>query len=260
MAKAAAATTAVVVAQPTASAVGAEMSSADQIMLRIIESGSVDALEKFIALRERTEALSAEKDYDLHFSAMQAEFTVVGRSKQGYGYRYCPIEKLQAHYGPTIAKHGFSYRWTELVLENGIKRCTMTISGWGSSRDNSFDIPKLSGTERMNAIQVAGAMSSYGRRYTFISGFGVIIGDEDSDGRVEATSADEEDDELAALLSKAATAKMRPNDIEELRQRYKNVASNPKAKATVLKALHAELDARAVRRGKPTAEPSDVQE
>ena len=33
----------------------------------------------------------------------------------------------------------------------------------------------------MNPVQTAGAMSTYGRRYTFIAGFGVVIEDEDTD-------------------------------------------------------------------------------
>ena len=90
---------------------------------------------------------------------------------------------------PTISKHGFSVSWDEVKTETG-KRCLMTISGHGSFRVNSFDIPMLEATKQMNAVQVAGAMSTYGRRYTFIAGFGVIIADEDTDAVVPEKAVD----------------------------------------------------------------------
>ena len=123
-----------------------------------------------------------------HFSEMQAEFTSAPRDKEGYDYAYAPIETLQKQYNPIISRHGFAYRWREETIETG-KRSTLMISGWGHTEENSFDIPPLEGTNRMNAIQVAGAMSTYGRRYTFIAGFGVIISDEDDDA-VSATATD----------------------------------------------------------------------
>jgi hypothetical protein len=161
----------------------------DELMLQVIKSGNIDALERFIALREREEARQAAKEFDAHFSEMQSEFPAVGRIKQGYGYQYAPVEELQRVYGPIIARHGFSYSWTETALEAG-KRCTMRISGHGSSRENSFDIPKLDTNKQMNPVQAAGAMSTYGRRYTFIAGFGVQISDEDNDGEPEIDPGD----------------------------------------------------------------------
>ena len=160
-----------------------KVSNSDDMMMEVIKLGQVDALERMIALREREEARHAALAFDTHFAAMQAEFRVVGRNKQGFKFKYAPIEALQMEYTPTIAKHGFSYSWDEEQIEGG-KRCRLTISGYGSKRQNTFDVPLLTGTDRMNEIQVAGAMSTYGRRYTFISGFGIIIADEDSDGEV----------------------------------------------------------------------------
>jgi len=153
----------------------------DRLMEKVLDSGNIEILERFIALREKEESRQAKLAFDRHFAEMQSEFVAVKRDKKGYDYKYAPVESLQKAYGPIISKHGFSYRWREESIENG-KRCIMTISGWGCWIENYFDIPMIPGTKQMNAIQVAGAMSTYGRRYTFISGFGVIIEDEDSDG------------------------------------------------------------------------------
>lgn len=156
----------------------------DAMMMRVIEGGNVDALEKFIALREREESRQASLEFDRHFAEMQAEFPAIKRLKNGHNYKYAPIEVLQKTLGPIIAKHGFSYRWEESPLETG-KRVTIIISGHGASRNNSFDVPNIQGTSQNNEIQVGGIMSSYGRRYSLISGFGVIIEDEDPDGMVK---------------------------------------------------------------------------
>ena len=159
----------------------------DMLMMKVIDTGNVEALERFIALREREESRQASLEFDRHFAEMQAEFVPVIKSKEATDsddkkmYAFAPIEVLQKEYGPIIARHGFSYRWKEEAIETG-KKCTLIISGHGSSRENSFDVPMIQGTKRMNPVQVAGAMSTYGRRYSFISGFGVIIEDEDADG------------------------------------------------------------------------------
>lgn len=159
-------------------------SNADALIrLAIDRDADMDKLERLIALRDREEAKEAKRRFDEQFAQMQAEFKAVGRSKQGYDYKYAPIEVLQRAYGPTIAEHGFSYRWREESIEGGGKRCTMTITGHGHSEETSFDVPKIEGTKQMNPVQVAGAMSTYGRRYTFIAGFGVIIDEEDDDAQ-----------------------------------------------------------------------------
>lgn len=150
------------------------------IWLAIQRDADIDKLERLITLKNREEERDAKRRFEENFAAMQNEFTAVSRSKSGYDYDYAPLEKIQEHYNPVIAKYGFSYRWREETIEGG-KRCTIIISGHGHAEENSFDIPKIQGTSRMNAIQVAGAMSTYGRRYTFIAGFGVIIADEDTD-------------------------------------------------------------------------------
>ena len=156
-------------------------SPGDRLIAMAVENGAdVDKLEKLIALKNQEEERAARRAFDVNFTAMQAEFTPVGKSKKGHGYKYAPIETLQKHHNASITAHGFSYRWREEAIKAG-KRCIMRISGWGHSEENSFDIPPLEGTDRMNEVQVVGAMSTYGRRYTFISGFGIIIEDEDDD-------------------------------------------------------------------------------
>ena len=165
-------------------------SAGDSLVRLAIEKGvDVDNLQRLINMRNAEIERQAKLDFQYHFAEMQSEFVPVSREKQGYGYKYAPIELLQKTYGPLIAKHGFSYSWRESSVENmpDWKRCILTISGYGYSQENHFDIPPVERTKQMNAVQAVGAMSTYGRRYSFISGFGIIIDDEDPDGRALAS-------------------------------------------------------------------------
>lgn len=144
----------------------------------------MDKLERLIQLKNEQDARFAKTEYERHFAEMQAEFVPAKRVKQAYESKYAPLEELQKTYGPIIAKHGFSYRHRESAIEDAGKRVVMTISGWGHSEETFFDIPKLVGTKAMNAVQTVAAMSTYGRRYTFISGFGCIVEDEDTDAKL----------------------------------------------------------------------------
>ena len=228
----------------------AETAGVETMIEMALKLDKIDALERLIALREREDSRQATIAFEKHFAELQAEMVAVPRNKAGFGYKYCPIETMQKVCAPLIARHGFSYRWEELVTETGIKRCTIFISGHGHTKTNSFDVPKLIGTDRMNPIQVAGAMSTYGRRYTFIAGFGIVIVDEDDDAVVATTEADEQ---LNELLSKAKALKCKQPELDEIRQRYRNMANNPKGIAAVVKAVTEELDARELRRlVKPT--------
>jgi hypothetical protein len=165
----------------------------DRLLMQAMKTGDVSTLERMIDLRNRDDDRNAKLAFDRHFSEMQAEFTAVERDKTARDgtkdlYAYAPIETLQKALGPIIHRHQFSYRWREETIEGG-KRCTLIVAGWGHSEETTFDIPRLQGTAIMNPIQIAGAMSTYGRRYTFIAGFGVIISDEDDDA-VGATATD----------------------------------------------------------------------
>jgi hypothetical protein len=161
----------------------------DLVAMAIDRDLDIEKLRALIEMRNAQEERENKRAFDEAFARMQSEFETVRRTKKGHDYKYAPLEVLQKAYGPVISRNGFSYRWREEAIEGGGKRTIMRISGYGHSEENYFDAPKLEGTRQMNSVQVAGAMSTYGRRYTFLSGFGVIVEDEDTDGR--PLSADE---------------------------------------------------------------------
>lgn len=145
----------------------------------------MDVLERMIALKNDEETRQAKKDFDLHFAEMQKDFKPVKRNKEAKNngkvmYTYAPIEALQSTNGEAIARHGFSYSWKEGEMEKG-RRYTLVISGWGYSKETTFDIPTMTGTSMMNPAQAAASMSTYGRRNSLMLGFGMVVEDEDDD-------------------------------------------------------------------------------
>lgn len=161
----------------------------DLIQIAVNQPNGLDVIKELTALKNEQEDRFAKQQFGLHFSEMQSEFKPVKRLKQGNKAKYAPLEDLQKTFGPIISKHGFSYRWNEEAKPEGYLLCTLIISGWGHEVSNSKLLPPYvpdkggqSGKSIMNSLQAEGVRSSYGRRYTFISGFGLIMEDEDSDG------------------------------------------------------------------------------
>ena len=169
--------------------VAVEESKEDKLLAMVLEKGNIEVLERFIALREREQERQAHLAFDEHFALLQADLQPVVKSKIAKNgdkkmYAYAPLDALQTACNPVIFKHGFSYTWREEALEEKAKRTILIISGWGWSRETSFDSPLITGTNVQNAIQVAGAQSTYGRRYTFVAGFGIVLEGEDSDAAI----------------------------------------------------------------------------
>jgi hypothetical protein len=197
-------------------------SSGDSLVRLAIEKGiDVDNLQRLIDMRNAEIERQAKLDFQFHFAEMQKAFIPVTRAKQGYNYKYAPIELLQNTLGPIIADHGFSYSWREESIADGGKRCILSISGYGYTQENYFDIPKLEKTKEMNSVQVVGAMSTYGRRYSFIAGFGVVIDDEDPDGR-----AIPEDQEEMQSVKNAKGGYSKPVDPGEPAKRGDGIAGD----------------------------------
>lgn len=158
-----------------------EISTSERLFEKVLEAGNIDVLERFIALKEKEELRQARIAFDHNFSAMQKEFVPAKKDKKAYDSWYAPIENLQRQFNPIITKYGFSYSWKEEALPENVKRIIIMISGWGYTKEAYFDCPVLPGTKQMNPVQVEGARTTYGKRYTFMSGFGITTEDEDTD-------------------------------------------------------------------------------
>lgn len=161
----------------------------DNLIAQAVEKNlDVDKLERLIEMRNKELSRQAKLDYDEHFAAMQLEYVPVGKGKSAMDregkktlYKYCPLEDILAVYQPIISKHGFSYRWSEETISPTEKRMWCIVAGFGHEERSYVDIPIQPGTAFTNAVQQRGSATTYGKRYSFIDAFGVIIGGEDDD-------------------------------------------------------------------------------
>jgi len=177
-------------AQPTLPATQERQSySGDLVAMAIDRNLDTEKLQALIQMRNAQEERENKRAFDEAFVRMKADFSPVERVKQGDKAKYAPIEAMQIQFDPIIHRHGFVYWWDEAAQENGGILITLTISGHGHAKTNSKYLPPYepqkgssSGKTIMNELQAEGVRSSYGRRYTFIAGFGVTVRDEDPDG------------------------------------------------------------------------------
>lgn len=152
----------------------------------------LEIIERLTALKNAEEDRQAKKDYYLYFSKMQSEFKPVvknhGGSKTNSGdvaFMYAPIENYQSTNGEIIAKYKFSSKWTEEPLENGVLRVRIHISGWGYTDSSTFtDVPKIPTNSLTTEAQARGAQKGYGRRITYVDGFGMTSIGEDVDAHL----------------------------------------------------------------------------
>ncbi len=168
----------------------------DGLLAMAIEKGisDPDILAKLIALRNDELARQSKAVFDEKFAAMQAEFVPVGKASKAVDangrtlYSYCPIEVILAMAAPIIARHGFSYRWSEEALENKEKRIWCIIAGFGHEEKAYVDIPFMEPSSRAtNAVQMRGSATTYGKRYSFLNATGIIVGGEDNDALSNST-------------------------------------------------------------------------
>jgi len=191
----------------------------DKMLALILEKNNIEVFREYIALRNAEEDRRARIAFEEHFSKMRAELPGVAKKKDNGATKskYAPVEDIQRACDPVIHAHGFSYSWREEAIPEG-KRVWMDISGYGHTRSNFFDCPKISGNNAQNPIQVAGAMSTYGRRYTFISGFGIIVEGEDSDGQIsdDIPTLRLAMDKMLSMKSKDGASFLVPNNAADI--------------------------------------------
>lgn len=170
----------------------------DRLMMRALELGNVEVLERIIALKNSEEdrkiaeeQRQAKLKFDKDFAKMQKEFGPVKRTRENkqYNSKYAELSDLQNQYAPIISRHGFAYDWDEEYPEDGSIICTFLLSKHGYTKRTPVKIPpytpdtgNTSGKSIMTPMQAVGTQLSYGHRYSMKAGLGVTETNEDTDG------------------------------------------------------------------------------
>ncbi|HSH45085.1 MAG TPA: ERF family protein [Longimicrobiales bacterium] len=202
------------VARVEDSAVAADPSPAgsdlNSLMRVALEQGSVDALERLVALQERVAERQAEAAMAEALMAFQAACPPVIQSAKADRYTYAPLNEVVRTIRPHLAEHGLSYTHDSRVVESEIEVTCTLRHVHGATRTATFRGP-ADGSGKKNPLQAVGSARSYGRRYTLMDVLGLVTEDDD-DGRAAgaapAVTADQAD-ELDSLADEVGADKAR---------------------------------------------------
>ena len=237
--------TAVEAVQPT--------SAEDRLLEKVLDSGNIEVLERFLALRASEAERQARINFQRDFALMQQDLPPILKRKDNEGTKskYAPMEDVQNGWNPTIKKWGFAYSWRTEPVEgkDGWTRTYLDIRKYGHTQTNFIDLPPLppvvsrEGNQVQNALQVVGGQASYGRRYSMIPGFGGVVEGEDSDGQIpddpdllemdlqEWIKSGKIAPEACALITRALqTVDAEGNPIERNTERLKGLWKKARAK------------------------------
>lgn len=181
----------------------------------------IELLRELIAMKNAERERIAKEQFDAHFSTMRQELQPVVKTKLNGGTKsvYAPLEDMQAMCDPVIFKHGFSYSWREEAIENGGKRIIMDVNGYGYTKSVAWDAPSYDGNRATNPLQSAGVQSTYGQRYTYKGGFGIVTKGEDTDG--ETIDIDDELQKVLDNIESASTLETLMNFYKGTYEKYK---------------------------------------
>lgn len=155
----------------------------------------VQLLRELIAMQNEERKRKSKEAFDFHFAELRKALKPVVKNKfnAGTNSKYAELEHMQRHCDPVIFEHGFTYSWNEMEGDNGRKTVIMHIYGYGHTEDVLWTAPAYEGNRAINPLQSAGIQSAYGQRYTYKSGFGIVLKGEDTDGQfvdIEAMRSD----------------------------------------------------------------------
>lgn len=203
------------------------------LQLAIEKDMDLDKLQKLIEMRNAEITRVSKTEYDKHFAEMQRDYVPVMKDKtalDGAGkkmYAYCPLETILQVYQPIITRHGFSYRWNEEGLQNSMKRIWCIVAGYGHEERSYVDIPIIEGNRMTNSVQQRGSATSYGKRYSFINAFGVVIAGEDDDAQGGQPPKQRPPEEPSKDPKQAAEWALH-EEIMDLRKQFADTLMNPK--------------------------------
>jgi hypothetical protein len=142
----------------------------------------VETMEKLLSMRRELRAEKAKEAYDQAMSSFQADCPTIEKRKQGYNYKYAPLESIVEQVKELLSKNGFSYTFDTDEVENAMVVYCKVKHIAGHMEVSKAQIARET-TTKMNASQQSGAAMTYGKRYAFCNAFGILTGDEDTDAR-----------------------------------------------------------------------------
>lgn len=161
--------------------------SIEDLMVRAVEQGNMDVIERVFALSKEVKAERAKEAFLDAMSKFQSFMPKILKNKKGYGYWYAPLGEIEDKIQKPMELSGLSKRWKQVETQSPD---TVTMICIVSHRDgHSEETPigpvgwdLLERTDRMNGLQHRSAVITYLQRYTLIGGLGLSSAESDPDG------------------------------------------------------------------------------
>jgi len=166
-------------------------SQADFLIQHAIENNvPVDTMERLLAMRRELKAEYAKEQFDISMAVFQGECPIIQKTKDGattstgkVAYKYAPLDVIVGQTKELITKNGFSYGIkTKMEGEKVFVTCIVKHRA-GHHEESSIEMEKGTKTGVMSASQVTAAALTFAKRYAFCNAFGILTGDEDTDGK-----------------------------------------------------------------------------
>ncbi len=165
------------------------MSSHDTFIVKAMEKGDIETIERMVALKERFEAGEAKKSFHeamSKFQAIRPELKKTGKvkftTKKGTTeYNFCPLPEIEKCIKQPLFDCGLGYRYQNIFVDGkeGL-RCIVTHNLGHSEHTDLFAPVDDSGNK--NPLQQIASRNTYLQRYTLISALALASADEDNDG------------------------------------------------------------------------------
>jgi hypothetical protein len=201
---------------------------AEFLISRAIDKGlSVEGLERLLAMRRELEAEKAKKAYDYAMANFQASCPTIVKTKEVHtntgalAYKYAPIESIVSQVKNNLKENGFSYSTSMELLSDGVRVSLKVTHIGGHSEVTEMTVPFGTKTGIMSNSQVVAAAQTFAKRYAFCNAFGILTGDEDTDGA--HTNNKEEKEEAAKHPIPLISKQQRNHIIQLLSQKGKSL-------------------------------------
>jgi len=156
----------------------------------------VETMERLFALRNEFIKQEAKKAFDTSMSNFQGECPTIVKTKSVYtksgtkAYSYAPIESIVEQVQPLLKGNKLSFSFKIEIGDQKVKAICIVKHIDGHTESSEMEVPLGSKTDIMSNSQVTAAASTFAKRYAFCNAFGIMTGDEDTDGKEFDTKTD----------------------------------------------------------------------
>lgn len=166
----------------------------DQLLsLAVSTNMDLDKLEKLLAMKERWDAIQAQKAFFAALGEFQIQCPEIRKAKEvNFGntkYFYAPLADIDRQIKKPLKDCGLTKRWEIQEPDENIEvTCIINHLDGHSERTSLKAKPDVSGSK--NPIQARGSAIEYMKRYTLIGALGLTTADSDIDGRMPELDID----------------------------------------------------------------------